>query len=144
MYTLRSTVAYQRVHSDHGVFTYKPAHTDLSNFSRGSYSAFSFSNHYFLAKKMLTDGRVAYYAGVEGKPEQVCIAETLPDEALHLTLFVGTGSQSAHEKIRAQFSPKPEPTVPDLPMTTMAITRGTATSTSCSILIALLLFFMSS
>lgn len=91
---------------------------------------------------MLSDGRVAYYAGVEGKPNQECIAETSPNEELSLTLFVGTGIRSAHERIRAQLSPKPELDVPNLHLTTMAKIAGGSSSSSLSISLALLLLFL--
>lgn len=52
MYMLTEEMVYQKVHSDGGIFTYEPMHAEVNNFSRGSYSAFSFSNHFFLAKKV--------------------------------------------------------------------------------------------
>ncbi|EFO21522.1 hypothetical protein LOAG_06966 [Loa loa] len=96
MYMLTNEMVYQKVKSNFGIFVYEPTYA-----------------------KTLGDGRVAYYAGKEGSPEQVCIAEELPDEMLYMSLFIGAESKSVHERIRTQLSPKPIPIDPDLQTTTV-------------------------
>uniref|UniRef100_A0A915PRB1 Uncharacterized protein n=1 Tax=Setaria digitata TaxID=48799 RepID=A0A915PRB1_9BILA len=90
---------------------------------------------------MLGDGRIAYYAGKEGNQEQVCVTEILPDETLHLSLFVGTTSEStAYERIRNQLLP----VIPDSQTTTPSMTASRLSSQTTSfILLALLLFIIS-
>ncbi|VDK89621.1 unnamed protein product [Onchocerca ochengi] len=98
MYMLTNEMVHQRVKSNFGIFTYEPTYA-----------------------KMSSDGRVAYYAGKEGNPEQVCIAEVSHEETLYMSLFVGAGDKSAYERIQNQLAPKPKPIVPDettaMPMT---------------------------
>ncbi|KAM3716751.1 Expansin-B10 [Dirofilaria immitis] len=71
MYMFTNEMVYQRVKSNFGIFAYEPTYSKVNNFSRGSYSSFSFSNYYYIIKKTLGDGRVAYYAGKEGNSEQI-------------------------------------------------------------------------
>lgn len=120
MYMLTNEMVYQKVKSNFGIFSYEPTYAKVNKFTRGSYSTFSFSNSYYIIKKTLGDGRIAYYAGKEGIPEQVCIAEVQPDETLYMSLFVGLDDRSSvHERIRAQIAPKTEPNEPDLQTSTI-------------------------
>ncbi|VDN91617.1 unnamed protein product [Brugia pahangi] len=97
MYMLTNEMVYQKVKSNFGIFSYEPTYA-----------------------KTLGDGRIAYYAGKEGIPEQVCIAEVQPDETLYMSLFVGLDDRSSvHERIRAQLAPKTEPNEPDLQTSTI-------------------------
>ncbi|VDK87325.1 unnamed protein product [Litomosoides sigmodontis] len=76
MYMLTNEMVYQKVKSNFGFFVYEPTYA-----------------------KTLGDGRVAYYAGKEGNPVQVCIAEVQPDETLYMSLLVGVDSKSVEEKL---------------------------------------------
>lgn len=92
----------------------------------------------------LGDGRVAYYAGKEGNPVQVCIAEVRPDEALYMSLFVGVDSKSVYERIKTQLAPKPPPIKPDHQTTAKpSLASRLSLHTTSFILILLFLFTIS-
>lgn len=103
------------------------------------YSHLIWNNNSVEYFQTLGDGRVAYYAGKEGNPEQVCIVEVQPDETLYMSLFVGADSRSVYERIRNQLAPKPTPIDPDLQTTTMPMTASRPSFQAISLVLIVLL-----
>lgn len=52
MYMFTNEMVYQKVKSNLGIFVYEPTYAKVNNFSRGSYSSFSFSNYYYIIQKV--------------------------------------------------------------------------------------------
>ncbi|KAL3986050.1 hypothetical protein ACH3XW_41180 [Acanthocheilonema viteae] len=116
MYMLTNEMVYQKVKSNFGIFVYEPTYA-----------------------KTLGDGRVAYYVGKEGHHEQACIAEVLPYETLHMSLFVGTDRESVHERIRTQLAPMPTPIEPDVQTTMVPMTASRLSFQTVTFVLILLL-----
>ncbi|CAG9530102.1 unnamed protein product [Cercopithifilaria johnstoni] len=116
MYMFTNEMVYQKVKSNSGIFVYEPTYA-----------------------KTLGDGRIAYYAGKEGTPEQVCIAEVLPDETLYMSLLVGVDSRSVYERIRSQLAPKPKPIEPNVETTEMPQTASRLSFQTTSFILIMVL-----
>ncbi|VDM28687.1 unnamed protein product [Toxocara canis] len=132
LYYEADKLGYEEVESDRGIFIYKSGHRQLLHFNESDYTAFSFSNKFYLVKKKYRTNRELYFVGNEDSAEQLCVSNTASGDALILQLFVGDNISSTHAKVRAQISPK---------KTTTAMVPSTPTTNSASIITTSIFLF---